>query len=28
VFSLSRVRSPMTRGELHDVYIVTPRNPL
>lgn len=28
VFSLSRVSSPMTRGELHEVYIVTPENPL
>jgi pimeloyl-ACP methyl ester carboxylesterase len=28
VFSFSQVRSPMTGGELHDVYIVTPENPL
>jgi hypothetical protein len=28
VFSFSQVRSPMTRGELHDVYIVTRENPL
>lgn len=28
VFSLSRVRSPHTRGELHDFYTVTAKNPL
>jgi hypothetical protein len=28
VFSLSRVRSPATRGEVHDFYTVTAKNPL
>ena len=28
VFSLSRVQSPHTRGEVHDFYAVTPKNPL
>jgi len=28
VFSLSRVTSPITRGELHDSYSITPDNPL
>jgi len=28
VFSLSRVRSPITRGELHDFYTVTEKKPL
>ena len=28
VFSLSRVRSPRTRGELHDFYSITRENPL
>ena len=28
VFSLCRVRSPITRGELHDFYTVTEKNPL
>jgi pimeloyl-ACP methyl ester carboxylesterase len=28
VFSLSRVRSPITRGELHDFYTVTEEKPL
>jgi pimeloyl-ACP methyl ester carboxylesterase len=28
VFSLSRVGSPLTRGELHDFYSITPDNPL
>lgn len=28
VFSLTRVRSPLTRGELHDFYSITPDNPL
>ncbi|HEY6239877.1 MAG TPA: alpha/beta hydrolase [Burkholderiales bacterium] len=28
VFSLSQVRSPMTRGELHEFYTVTEKNPL
>ena len=27
-FSLSRVQSPHTRGEVHDFYSVTPKNPL
>ena len=27
-FSLSRVKSPHTRGEVHDFYAVTPKNPL
>jgi hypothetical protein len=27
-FSLSRVQSPHTRGEVHDFYTVTPKNPL
>ena len=27
-FSLSRVQSPHTRGEVHDFYAVTPKNPL
>jgi hypothetical protein len=28
VFSLCRVRSPHTQGELHDFYTVTEKNPL
>ncbi|HMH17509.1 MAG TPA: alpha/beta hydrolase, partial [Burkholderiales bacterium] len=28
VFSLSRVRSPITQGELHDFYTVTEKNPM
>jgi hypothetical protein len=28
VFSLSRVRSPRTQGELHDFYTVTGKSPL
>src|SRR5258708_39750680 len=28
VFSLSRVRSPRTRGDVHDFYAVTESNPL
>jgi len=27
-FSLSRIHSPHTRGEVHDFYTVTPKNPL
>jgi hypothetical protein len=27
-FSLSRVQSPHSRGELHDFYTVTPKTPL
>ena len=28
VFSLCRVRSPRTRGDVHDFYAVTENNPL